>query len=325
MNNAIDKIIIPTVGRQVWFTPNKSDPLHDEDPAPFAATVARVFAERCVNLMVLNRQGKPVERTSVLLKQAGMEYEPLSSFCEWMPYQIGQAAATPMTAAIVRTLIKEALDPGSLYDAPGIALVAIDNPVAIGSPAPFMGRRQRERNAAHDRANETLVRNLHAMPIASVPPDVGYEATGRNELYEGLFDGESDGDRAGRLARAALGLSPTSPVVDVMEDGVWVAGSTGGFMPADAAPNVPGRITDPVPLAFSVALEVLKEGAKVARLGWNGKGLWLELQVPDAHSKITLPYIFMSYPTDAANTPGARVPWLASQTDLLADDWVLVA
>ena len=75
---------------------------------------------------------------------------------------------------------------------------------------------------------------------------------------------------------------------------------------------------------FGNALNGLKTGHKVARQGWNGKGLWLELQVPDAHSKMTLPYIYINYPNDAINTPGARVPWLASQTDLLAEDWVLV-
>ena len=75
---------------------------------------------------------------------------------------------------------------------------------------------------------------------------------------------------------------------------------------------------------FAVALRELKEGNRVARNGWNGKGLWLELQRPDAHSKMTLPYIFISYPEDAQNTPGARVPWLPSQTDLLADDWMVV-
>lgn len=75
---------------------------------------------------------------------------------------------------------------------------------------------------------------------------------------------------------------------------------------------------------FGSALEALKSGHKVARAGWNGKGLWLEIQRPDANSKMTLPYIFMSYPDDAKNTPGARVPWLASQTDMLAEDWSLV-
>lgn len=75
---------------------------------------------------------------------------------------------------------------------------------------------------------------------------------------------------------------------------------------------------------FGEALETMKDGAEVARTGWNGKGLWLEIQMPDENSKMTLPYIYINYPTDAINTPGARVPWLASQTDLLAEDWVLV-
>lgn len=89
---------------------------------------------------------------------------------------------------------------------------------------------------------------------------------------------------------------------------------------ATEQPRTLGDITH----SFSGALVMIKDGEKVARTGWNGKGLWLELQKPDANSKMTLPYIFISYPNDAQNTPGARVPWLASQTDLLANDWVLV-
>jgi hypothetical protein len=77
-------------------------------------------------------------------------------------------------------------------------------------------------------------------------------------------------------------------------------------------------------MTFGLAIDALKKGLKVQRTGWNGKGMWLELQRPDAHSKMTLPYIFMSYPDDAINTPGARVPWLASQTDMLAEDWMVV-
>ena len=75
---------------------------------------------------------------------------------------------------------------------------------------------------------------------------------------------------------------------------------------------------------FGTALRMLREGYKVARDGWNGKGLWLEMQVPDEGSKMTLPYIYTNYPVDSKNTPGARVPWLVSQTDMLAFDWVLV-
>ena len=77
-------------------------------------------------------------------------------------------------------------------------------------------------------------------------------------------------------------------------------------------------------MTFGTALEALKNGEKVARAGWNGKGMWLEQQVPDEHSKMTLPYLYLNYPADAINTPGARVPWLASQTDVLAEDWVVL-
>ena len=76
--------------------------------------------------------------------------------------------------------------------------------------------------------------------------------------------------------------------------------------------------------SFGGAIASLRKGNKVARSGWNGKGLWLELQVPDVNSKMTLPYIYINYPSNAQNTPGARVPWLASQTDMLTDDWLTV-
>lgn len=77
---------------------------------------------------------------------------------------------------------------------------------------------------------------------------------------------------------------------------------------------------------FGAALECLKAGECVARDGWNGKGMWLQLQVPDDHSKMTLPYLYLNYPAIGAlpYPYGARVPWLASQTDLLCEDWVVV-
>lgn len=72
-------------------------------------------------------------------------------------------------------------------------------------------------------------------------------------------------------------------------------------------------------MTFGDAIRALKEGKRVSRAGWNGKGMWLELQVPDTHSKMTLPYIYMKTVDDN------RVPWLASQTDMLAEDWGIVA
>lgn len=67
--------------------------------------------------------------------------------------------------------------------------------------------------------------------------------------------------------------------------------------------------------SFGIAIDILKSNGRVARSGWNGKGMWLALQVPDANSKMSLPYIYMKTADDKL------VPWLASQTDVLANDW----
>lgn len=59
-------------------------------------------------------------------------------------------------------------------------------------------------------------------------------------------------------------------------------------------------------------------GKRVSRTNWNGPGQYLELQVPDDRSKMTLPYIYIR------TVQGDLVPWLASQTDILAIDWYVV-
>ena len=75
---------------------------------------------------------------------------------------------------------------------------------------------------------------------------------------------------------------------------------------------------------FGFTIRRLKAGGRMARKGWNGKGIFIELQVPDAHSKMTHPYIYINttgLQTDNPDAPKSLVPWLASQTDMLADDW----
>lgn len=75
---------------------------------------------------------------------------------------------------------------------------------------------------------------------------------------------------------------------------------------------------------FGQAIESLKAGDSAARKGWNGKGIFIKLQVPDQHSKMTSPYIYIDttgLQTDNPDAPRSCVPWLASQTDMLADDW----
>jgi hypothetical protein len=78
-------------------------------------------------------------------------------------------------------------------------------------------------------------------------------------------------------------------------------------------------------MSFGKALKELQNGKRIARTNWNGKDFWLKLQVPDAHSKMTEPYIYIEYPAGHVNAPkGLCCPWLASQTDILATDWFIL-
>lgn len=69
---------------------------------------------------------------------------------------------------------------------------------------------------------------------------------------------------------------------------------------------------------FGSAIATLKSGGRVSRKGWNGKDMWLYLRTEHELPPGWLPYIAM------VTVSGHRVPWLASQTDVLAEDWFLV-
>lgn len=71
---------------------------------------------------------------------------------------------------------------------------------------------------------------------------------------------------------------------------------------------------------FGWAIRKLKEGRFLTREGWNGKDQYLFLKepLPSDIGAPTLPYIMMS------TVQGDLVPWLASQTDVLKEDWVIV-
>jgi hypothetical protein len=84
---------------------------------------------------------------------------------------------------------------------------------------------------------------------------------------------------------------------------------------------------------FGHALEQLRIGNKVAREGWNGKGMFLFL-VPGSTFKVNRHPLLGIYPEgteinyrphiDMKTVDGEIVPWIASQTDLLAEDWMEV-
>ena len=93
-------------------------------------------------------------------------------------------------------------------------------------------------------------------------------------------------------------------------------------------------------LTFGMAIEAMKKGAKVARAGWNGKGMWIMLvpgtpvavlrtgtpyaqALPDTLQLEILPHIDM-WTTNAQGRRAMLPGWLASQTDMLAEDWAIV-
>ena len=82
-------------------------------------------------------------------------------------------------------------------------------------------------------------------------------------------------------------------------------------------------------MPFWMAVEAMKKGHKVARAGWNGKGMFLIYIFPYINDQYTViekdgivgtlaPYLAMK------TADNQLVPWLASQTDILADDWCIV-
>lgn len=87
-------------------------------------------------------------------------------------------------------------------------------------------------------------------------------------------------------------------------------------------------------MTFGHAVEMLKAGFKVARDGWNGKGMFLFL-VQGSRFKVSRAPLLGIYPEgteidyhahiDMKTAQGYVVPWLASQADVLADDWTIVS
>lgn len=81
---------------------------------------------------------------------------------------------------------------------------------------------------------------------------------------------------------------------------------------------------------FGIALQGLKEGKRVLRKGWNGKDMFLFL-VPGSKFEVNRPPLLGIYEAgtvvnyqphiDMKTAQGTVVPWLASQSDVLATDW----
>ena len=83
-------------------------------------------------------------------------------------------------------------------------------------------------------------------------------------------------------------------------------------------------------LNFGLALEAAKRGRRIARAGWNGKGQWVELG-QNIYYKHEGEPVLMACHDDIGSqdlvfcgTRGRQVGWLASQSDMLAEDWMVI-
>lgn len=102
-------------------------------------------------------------------------------------------------------------------------------------------------------------------------------------------------------------------------DGTASAGCAMGMNSAqDRSPTIRTLVDVAADRNFGDALCALKSGQRITRSGWNGRGMYLSMQHPDRQSKMTRPYIYM------LTVDGDLVPWVASQSDLLALDWAIL-
>ena len=79
---------------------------------------------------------------------------------------------------------------------------------------------------------------------------------------------------------------------------------------------------------FGQAIEAMKKGGKCRRRGWNGRGIFIAIKWPEElYEPMSAPYIYIDTTgllSDNPDAPKRRVPWLASQTDMLSEDWEIL-
>ncbi len=119
------------------------------------------------------------------------------------------------------------------------------------------------------------------------------------------------------------------PTWATVEDGYEVRYPDGytSWSPA-AAFEEAYRHTDAMP--FGLAIEAAKKGCKIARRGWNGKNQYVELATAISYQNAGGAVVKAEHSAIGnqalafVGTSGVQMGWLASQADMLADDWMIV-
>ena len=83
-------------------------------------------------------------------------------------------------------------------------------------------------------------------------------------------------------------------------------------------------------MTFGIAIEMIKRGFKVARKGWNGKKQYIQLATAISYKSMDVDVVNCEHESIGnkaiafVGTSGVQMGWLASQADMLAEDWVIV-
>ena len=83
-------------------------------------------------------------------------------------------------------------------------------------------------------------------------------------------------------------------------------------------------------MSFGLAIEAAKKGKRIARKGWNGKGQYVELATAISYASPIGAVVNAEHDAIGnqalafVGTSGVQMGWLASQADMLADDWMIV-
>lgn len=143
--------------------------------------------------------------------------------------------------------------------------------------------------------------------------------------WDGYWEYDTDGDRiwihckGGRVLEIRETEVLTFTLENICSDEWMIADEVN-------TPELGGFAT----FGFGEAIKYLKRGLKVARNGWNGKGQYVELASCISYKNAAGEEVNVEHKNIGnkalafVGTSGVQIGWLASQADMLADDWIIV-
>lgn len=268
-------IIKPTVGRVVGFHPSEftgeAGFARHPDGQPYAAIIARVWSDALVNLTVFDANGAAHSRTSVPIVQDGGGAPQADSYCEWMPYQKGQAAkaeaaekasSAPAPAEYRQPSQREQLEYALVS---GAASRLAQTPNQAGQIAEGI---------------KTVLNSLHSAPALNIP----HAGTSRETVASDLstFSAEEIARGKDHIGIVLTKLPVLDPCPSSLEREIQAKASVAPRVtPADIKAEIAAEYSTTLDKAFAgcplvegmdrvtVAVVVLKNGAKLVGVNYG--------------------------------------------------------